>query len=281
MFSQNRFKKNKNNKPHSYLNIHSNKTYLNDYTFSNNLNDALYSNSNNDSPYHQDYGDYSNQHTINDSLNNIDNLESDWEFEDNLSYSNSDNSNNDNIDSYNNTHDNEFNNNINSYSLDEECELTNNISKIFDKMKPDINWNNDCPFGPFENFTNTAFFIWATKYMISTAAYRDLIQILLHPQFKREHLTTNLQCLKKQREQLPLMKIYSHMILINPKNTPSTSKDSTHVYYYSLIEHIQCILKNLSISPYLYFGLSIVSKSCQELWKGDLWAESPLFGQPN
>ncbi|CAG8558986.1 22229_t:CDS:2, partial [Gigaspora rosea] len=25
----------------------------------------------------------------------------------------------------------------------------------------------------------------------------------------------------------------------------------------------------------------VFSKSCEELWEGDLWAESPLFGLPN
>ncbi|CAG8639348.1 5431_t:CDS:2, partial [Ambispora leptoticha] len=72
-----------------------------------------------------------------------------------------------------------------------------------------------------------------------------------------------------------------HMIPINTKNTPSTSKDSNRVYYFSLIEHIQRMLKNPSISSHLYFGPGILSKSCEELWEGDLWAESPLFGQSN
>jgi len=108
-----------------------------------------------------------------------------------------------------------------------------------------------------------------------------LIQILLHPKFERNHLITNLQSLKKQREQLPLMEIKSHVIPINTKDTPSTAKDSTRVYYFSLIEHIRRILKNPSLSSQLYFGPGIFSKSCEELWEGDLWAESPLFGQSN
>ncbi|CAG8775968.1 16645_t:CDS:1, partial [Funneliformis caledonium] len=114
-----------------------------------------------------------------------------------------------------------------------------------------------------------------------TAAYQDLIQILLHPKFEKEHLTTNLQSLKKQCEQLSLMKIQSHVILINTKNTPLTTKDSKRIYYFSLIEHLQQILKNPFFSSQLYFGPGIFSKSCEELWKGDLWAESPLFGQSN
>jgi hypothetical protein len=90
-----------------------------------------------------------------------------------------------------------------------------------------------------------------------------------------------LQSLKNQREQLPLMKIQSHVIPINTKNTPSTTKDSKRVYYFSLIEHLQRILKNPFLSSQLYFGPGVFSKSCEELWEGDLWAESPLFGQSN
>ena len=90
-----------------------------------------------------------------------------------------------------------------------------------------------------------------------------------------------MQSLKKQRDQLPLMKIQSHIIPINTKNTPSTTKDTKRVYYFSLIEHLQRILKNPSLNSQLYFGPGIFSKSCEELWEGDLWAESPLFGQSN
>ncbi|RIB17359.1 hypothetical protein C2G38_2037803 [Gigaspora rosea] len=122
-----------------------------------------------------------------------------------------------------------------------------------------------------------AIFIWATKYMISTVAYHDLVQILLHVQFEKKHLTTNLQRLNKQREQLPLMKIHSHMIPINTKNTPSTSKDSTRVYYFSLIEHIQQILKNPSISSYLYFGPGLFN--CRDFVKYYSVSETIEVGQ--
>ncbi|CAG8662185.1 16941_t:CDS:10, partial [Gigaspora margarita] len=163
----------------------------------------------------------------------------------------------------------EFSENINSDSLDDECEQTSididNAPKTFDGMKSGINWDHECPFGFFKNFTNIAIFVWATKYIILTTVYQDLIQILLHPQFETKHLTTNLQCLKKQREQLPLMKIQSHMVLINTKNTLSTSKDSTRAYYFSLINTFNVFFLNL----------------CEELWERDLWAESSLFGLPN
>ena len=75
-------------------------------------------------------------------------------------------------------------------------------------------------------------------FSLATAAYWDLIQILINPQFNPKHLTTNLQTFKKQCEQLLLIKIQSHVIPINIKNTSSTTKDSAWVYYFSLIEHL-------------------------------------------
>ncbi|CAG8749843.1 13111_t:CDS:2, partial [Dentiscutata erythropus] len=168
---------------------------------------------------------------------------------------------------------NEFNINVDCSSDNKSESISTNIDnlpKIFDGTKFR---NYECLFEPFNNFTNLAMFIWATKYMT--------LQILRYPKFDINHLPTNLQSLKKQCKQLPLMKIHSYMVPINIKSTPSTIKDSTRVYYFSLIEHLQQILKNSSLSSQLYFGPGIFSKSCEELWEGDLWAESPLFGQPN
>ncbi|KAF0461080.1 Serine/threonine protein kinase [Gigaspora margarita] len=132
-----------------------------------------------------------------------------------------------------------FNTDIKS-NLDSECEsILDNLPKVFNGTRFDLNWDEECSYGPFKNFTNMAIFVWVTKYMISTAAYQVLIQILLHPKFEKSHLTPNLQDLKRQREQLPLMKIQSHMVPINIRNILSTIKDSTRVYFFSLIEHLQ------------------------------------------
>ncbi|CAG8804875.1 18827_t:CDS:2, partial [Gigaspora rosea] len=235
------FKKNSPQQTYD-LNLRSKKTYLSDYTFSDDLNHNNLSSQNrhannnqheisnsldNDNQQfepnnyqldadQQSYNesidqDYSDQHSFYD----LDNIESGQEFEDNANYSDRES-----IYEY------EFSENINSDSLDDECEQTSididNAPKTLDGIKFDINWNHECPFSFFENFTNMAIFVWATN----------------------DH----------SREWLPLIKIQSHMVPINTKNTPSTSKDSTRAYYFSLIEHIQRILNNPSLSSHLYFG---------------------------
>ncbi|KAF0450516.1 hypothetical protein F8M41_002168 [Gigaspora margarita] len=58
-------------------------------------------------------------------------------------------------------------------------------------------------------------------------------------------------------------------------------KNSTKVYYFSLLNYLQRMLKNPVISSKLYFGPGVLSESGEELWEGNLWAESPLFGQSN
>ncbi|CAG8517695.1 11813_t:CDS:2 [Dentiscutata heterogama] len=88
--------------------------------------------------------------------------------------------------------------------------------EIFDETNFDITWNLEDQFGIFENFTMMAMFIWAVKYIISKTAYHDLIQILLHPQFNKNYLITNLQTLKKYQEKLPLIQIQSYKVPINP-----------------------------------------------------------------
>ncbi|CAG8854634.1 23906_t:CDS:2, partial [Gigaspora margarita] len=149
------------------------------------------------------------------------------------------------------------NNNLQSNS---ESDSDNWYNSSWDNIQDENNTNLEkSQFGAFENFTTMAMFIWVTVYM--TSAYQDLIQIILHPQFEKSCLITNLQKLKKYRERLPLMQIKSHTIPINTRNTPSTTKNSTTVYYFSLIEHLQRILKNPVIRPQLYFGPGVLSDS--------------------
>jgi hypothetical protein len=69
------------------------------------------------------------------------------------------------------------------------------------------------------------------------------------------------------------------MVPVNIHKTPSTTKTTTRAYYFSLIEHLKRILQNPMINSKLYFGPGIYDETCEEFWHGNLWAESPLFGQ--
>jgi len=106
-----------------------------------------------------------------------------------------------------------------------------------------------------------------------------LVEILQHPKFEVKDIVKNIRRFRQWRNRLPLMPIRTRSVKINPKNTPSTSKGTKPCYYLSIRDIIQNILNNPSLYNSLYFGPGIEVEEKKEFWHGDLWAESPLFGQ--
>ncbi|GES99394.1 hypothetical protein GLOIN_2v1790940 [Rhizophagus clarus] len=99
----------------------------------------------------------------------------------------------------------------------------------------------DGDFAPyFQNLTTAALFCWIYKHNISTNAYKDLVDIIMRPEFNRDHIMA---------------------------------------YQLSISDIIWNVLNNLSLLKEMYFGAGVDSKTKSEYWHGTLWAESPLFGQ--
>jgi hypothetical protein len=69
------------------------------------------------------------------------------------------------------------------------------------------------------------------------------------------------------------------MVSISNRNTPSTSKLNKSAFTISPLEHIRRALNNPSVAKRLYFGPGIVVEEKQEFWHGELWQDSPLFGE--
>jgi hypothetical protein len=97
--------------------------------------------------------------------------------------------------------------------------------------------------------------------------------------FEVKDVVKNIRKYRQWRNRLPLMPIRTRSIKINPKKTPSTSKETKSCYFLSIHDIIQNILNNPSLYNTLYFGPGIEAEEKKEYWHGDLWAESPLFGQ--
>jgi len=114
--------------------------------------------------------------------------------------------------------------------------------------------------------------------MISSAAYEDLVSILLHEKFRSEDVVKSMRSIKRFRSGLPLMVIKSHDVKLSSKDTPSTSKKSKGAYSFSVIDHIKRLLSNPKLRDDLYFGEGIETNSKSEFWHGELWQQSPLFG---
>ena len=115
-----------------------------------------------------------------------------------------------------------------------------------------------------------ALFIWVTKHMISSIAYKDLISILLHEKFRFEDFIKSLRSVKRFCDGLPLMTINSYNIKLSSRDTLSTSKGSKESYFFSVIDHIKRMLNNPKLRNDLYFGEGIEPESKSEFWHGKL-----------
>ena len=110
-------------------------------------------------------------------------------------------------------------------------------------------------------------------------AYKELVKILKHPEFRCNEVPNNLASLKRYRNGLPILPVKSHSVNIDSKQTPSTSKPCKNAYYFSVRDHIKMILNNPTLKKEMYFGPGVEVANKSEFWHGTLWQESPLFGQ--
>lgn len=154
------------------------------------------------------------------------------------------------------------------------------IHQIVEALDEDKIPSCDGEFAPyFNNYTTTALFCWLQKHNVSTKAYEDLVDIIHNPQFEPTHVVKNIRRFQSWRKRLPLLPIITKPIKISPKKTPSTSRGSKLSYQLSISEIIWRVLNNPMLTKHMYFGPGIDSEKKSEFWHGNLWGESPLFGQ--
>ncbi|RIB03415.1 hypothetical protein C2G38_2049292 [Gigaspora rosea] len=119
-------------------------------------------------------------------------------------------------------------------------------------------------YGPyFKNFTEMSLFTWVTKHMITSNAYKDLMYIIEHPNFRPKHIIKNIRRLRSLRNRLPLQTIKCHQVLIQNMKTPSTSTPFKNSYTISISKHIRRVLGNRSLDRRCTSGLG--SKPKQNL----------------
>lgn len=159
---------------------------------------------------------------------------------------------------------------------DEEEEIHQIVEALDEDKIPSCNGE----FAPyFNNYTTTALFCWLQKHNVSTKAYKDLVDIIHSPQFEPTHVVKNIRRFQSWRKRLPLLPIITKSIKILPKKTPSTLLGSKLSYQLSISEIIWRVLNNPMLMKHMYFGPGIDSEKKSEFWHGNLWGESPLFGQ--
>lgn len=144
----------------------------------------------------------------------------------------------------------------------------------------------------FSEFTESLFFCWLQKHRIcklysfkaykcenitynnsssATQAYDELVDIIHHPQFRKEDVIPNSRRFRKYRQRLLLLPIRSQKINISNKKTPSTSKNIGEAYYLSTTDIIRHILNNPSLFSNMYFGPGQEVTKHKELWHGNIW----------
>ncbi|CAB4404894.1 unnamed protein product [Rhizophagus irregularis] len=137
-----------------------------------------------------------------------------------------------------------------NYSDGSDEEISFTFKDQYDGFQDTPSYSSEA--GPyFPNKTVMLMFIWYTKHMIGTHAYQDLIKILKHPDFRISELPFSITTLKKMRRGLPLMTLNSH----------------------------DRILKNPFLFSKMYFGPGVEASEVVELWEGQIWKESPIFGE--
>ncbi|CAG8717061.1 5298_t:CDS:2, partial [Funneliformis mosseae] len=133
--------------------------------------------------------------------------------------------------------------------------------------------------GPyFPNFTTFLIFLWITKHQIGFKAYKDFANIIKHSEFNSDDVPYSLATIKKYRDGLLLLPFKGHKVTLNNRNMPSTSKPTRNALNFSLKDILHRVLANLLLRENMYFGLGVYCENKHELWHGDLWHKSPLFG---
>ncbi|GES87158.1 hypothetical protein GLOIN_2v1776429 [Rhizophagus clarus] len=95
-------------------------------------------------------------------------------------------------------------------------------------------------------------------------SYDDLVDIIMRPEFNRDHIVKNIRRFRAWRERLPLPSISAKSISISSKKTPSTLKDSKMAYQLSISDIIWNVLNNPSLLKEMYFGAGVDSKTKSE-----------------
>ncbi|CAJ0866548.1 13389_t:CDS:2, partial [Entrophospora sp. SA101] len=112
-------------------------------------------------------------------------------------------------------------------------------------------------------------------------AYKDFANIVKHHKFNSCDVPFSLTTIKKYHNGLPLLPFKGHAVTLNNRNMPSTFKSVGQTLIFPLKNILHCVLSNPQLCKNMYFGPGIHSENRHELWHGDLWQKSPLFGGKN
>jgi hypothetical protein len=127
------------------------------------------------------------------------------------------------------------------------------ITKEYDGNKKQNHYPGNA--GPyFPSLTIFLIFLWVTKHQIDSEVYKDFANIVKHPEFNSNDVPFSLATIKNYRNGLPLLPFKGHIVTINNRYTPSTSKPTRHALIFPLKDILHRVLTNPLLRKNMYFG---------------------------
>lgn len=107
-----------------------------------------------------------------------------------------------------------------------------------------------------------------------------LLRILRHSDFRLEDVPSSYKQCRTYLSSLPSLPIRVRDLQLNKKDLPTGIPSAiTPVYSYSVKDVLLRALQMPSIASQMYFGIGRKAMKSKEFWHGEIWRESPLFGE--
>ena len=76
-----------------------------------------------------------------------------------------------------------------------------------------------------------------------------------------------------------MVEIRQHNVPLCIDKAPSTCEYTKKAFTISPLIHLERVLNNPVLIPKMYFGPGVITNEKWEFWHGELWQDSPLFGE--
>jgi len=134
-------------------------------------------------------------------------------------------------------------------------------------------------FGPFPNISSALICLFLRMTHLSRSHFESLLKLLRHPNFRPTDIPSSYSTAQRYLSALPRMPIY--MRNLTHYSTPAQVTNRVTAYYHHPTDIVQHVLRTRALRESMHFGYAIKTEKKSELWHGELWAESPLFGPGN
>lgn len=131
-------------------------------------------------------------------------------------------------------------------------------------------------YGPFfPSFAAAALSVYLRTSKTRRRDFSTLLRLLRHPDFRLKDIPSSYKQCRTYLGRLPTLPIRVRDLRLNEKDSLAT----TPVYSYSVKDILLRALRTPSVASQMYFGVGRKVMKSKEFWHGEIWRESPLFGE--